>query len=169
MTRQTFEEHVAGSLDALYQGALFLAGGDRSSAERLLVDSMTHAFRQRTSPDDPRPVERQLEAGLVRGFVARLDGPADELPRAQTRTSRAEPAVLRHARPDRLFAAVSAVPEWARAALWLVLLRRWSYADAASTLGVDKAVLTELLRYRERLLDGLVDVAGSSGTEGVGG
>ena len=52
--------------------------------------------------------------------------------------------------------AAAAVPWGARAALWLVLLRRWSYADASATIGVTADVLKDLLEYRHTLMGAIL-------------
>ena len=52
--------------------------------------------------------------------------------------------------------AAAAVPWPARAALWLVLLRRWSYADAAGLMEVDREMLKTLLRYRDTLMGAIL-------------
>ena len=42
---RTFEELATPELDALYQGALFLSGGEPSGAEYLVVEAVTLSFR----------------------------------------------------------------------------------------------------------------------------
>ena len=43
-----------------------------------------------------------------------------------------------------------------RAALWLVMLQRWEYAEAAMVLGVQRDDLLELLRHRDTLVSGVM-------------
>ncbi len=43
---QTFEEFAATHIDVLYQGALFLHGGEVPQAEDLVLWTMTGAFQQ---------------------------------------------------------------------------------------------------------------------------
>jgi hypothetical protein len=151
MTR-TFEEVAGGELDALYQGALFLSGGNPDGAERLLVESISLAFRDHTGDRDPEGVQKWLEARLVRSFLRDVqDGPRD-LPEETARRVTPDPGTFEALGPDELFSAAATLPAWPRAALWLVLLRRWSYADAASVMGLDEASVEGLLGYRDALL-----------------
>ncbi len=151
-----FEELASEELDALYQGALFLAGGNTRDAERLLVDSVTLAFREHARETDIASVERWLEARLVRSFLKQLtDGPT-LLPEETARRVALEPGALDAIGSQQLFEAAAALPAWPRAAVWLVLLRRWSYQDAASAMGVDRDDVPGLLRYRDLLVRELI-------------
>jgi hypothetical protein len=149
---RTFEELATGELDALYQGALFLSGGDRREAEQLLVDAVVLAFKEHTAEDAPTAVQRRLEAGLVRSFLGDLlDRPAP--PPHPTPMHPAHGAgALDALDPDDLFAAAATLPAWPRAALYLVSLRRWSYGDAAHAVNVDVETMEGLLRYRDPLI-----------------
>ena len=126
---RTFEEKVGEELDSLYRTALFLCARDRRCAEELLIQTMTHSVRAHAAETGAEPFERWLEVRLVRQF---LDHATDAPVAAQV------------------------LPAQPRAALWLVYLRRWSYDDAASALGVDRSTLKELLLNRDLLLQEIV-------------
>lgn len=146
---KTFEEMASRELDSLYQGALFLSGGDARFAERLLVDTMTNSFREHGKGLVEDSIATWMEAQLVRQFLNGVDAG----PRLLRRAS--EPAVagaFEGLEADTLFAAATSLPFWPRAAVWLVLLRRWSYADACDALDVDRDILDDLLRYRDVLM-----------------
>jgi len=151
MTR-TFEEAAGAELDALYQGALFLAGGKANSAERLLVEAVSLAFRERVDDTDPRAVQRLLEARLVRSFLRNVESERHQLSERTAPRMMPDANTLESLGSGELFSAAAAVPAWPRAALWLVLLRRWSYGDAASAMGVDERSMEDLLSYRDVLL-----------------
>ena len=149
---RTFEELATGELDALYQGALFLSGGDPRGAEHLLVDAVTLAFKEHTAESEPAAIQRWLEARLVRSFLRHLrDGPTP-LPEATVRRVALDPETFEALGPGELFAAAGTLPGWPRAALWLVLLRRWSYGDAADAMNVDSEAMEMLLGYRDTLV-----------------
>ena len=145
--RQAFEEIVSRAIDDLYQAALFLSGGEPKPAEDLLTRSVRASFRlHRTSQIDVDP-EAWLQGRLVKDFV-----------------SSAAPVHLA-ALPDfaleahaggidlrRLYRAAASAPPLARAVLWLVLMRRWSWDDVADHLGLDRAEVQELLQYRHALV-----------------
>ena len=146
---KTFEEMASRELDSLYQGALFLSGGDARFAERLLVDTMTNSFREHGKGLVEDSIATWMEAQLVRHF---LDG-VDAGPRLLRNTSEtAVGGAFEGLEADTLFASAASLPFWPRAAVWLVLLRRWSYADACDALDVDRDVLDDLLRYRDVLM-----------------
>ncbi len=54
--------------------------------------------------------------------------------------------------PFALHKAARRIPPRARAALWLVLLRRWKYSEASRVLETDLDDLKDLLGYRHLLL-----------------
>lgn len=150
----TFEELVSREIDTLYQGAVFLETGDEDAAEELVMVTLARAFRihRRSVPGgDPT---RWLEGRLALEFRARavpaLEGfdadprpmPADAVPRAPFR----EPSAAALCRGAGL------MPPPARVAVWLVLLRRWSYEETAGLLGLDREELKDLLRYRHTLV-----------------
>ena len=146
---RTFEEMAGPELNHLYTGALFLAAGDVDVAEDLLVDTLTGAYVRATGvpADQPR---RWLEGELVSTFCGGIDGSAVHAPRPIARPMVAE--FLDDVGADALFAAAGGVPPRARAALWLVMLQRWEYAEAAKALDVDRSRLLELLRHRDTLV-----------------
>jgi DNA-directed RNA polymerase specialized sigma24 family protein len=149
---RTFEELAGEELDALYQGALFLAGGSPRGAEHLVVDAVTLAFREHSVAATSDKTERWLESRLVHCFIRRLtDGPT-VLPSAATRNAVGGPAAFERLGSESLFRAARAVPPWARAVLWLVMLRRWTYEDAAAVMGLDRSTVTDLLGYRDLLM-----------------
>ena len=153
---RAFEELASEELDALYQGALFLAGGNTRDAERLMVEAVTGAFREHAQKRDIASVERWLEAGLVRSFLKQLTEGPTLLPEETARRVALEPGTFDAIGPQQLFEAAAELPAWPRAAVWLVLLRRWSYRDAASAMGVDHDAVPGLLRYRDVLVKELI-------------
>ena len=148
----TFEEQLTDRIDALYQGCLFLRGGDARAAEQLLVSSVTCAFREHTPDLTGVRFERWLEARVVASFL--------EAAKAETPPSAGASGDL--------FSAAGRVPTKSRAALWLILLRRWSYHDAATTLGVDRAELVSLLEDRTTLVAAMQE-SGFMHVQGMGG
>ncbi|MDA0328144.1 MAG: hypothetical protein O2958_03955 [Gemmatimonadetes bacterium] len=164
---RTFEELAGTELDALYQGALFLAGGNPRGAEELLVNAVTLAFKEHERDAGPNEIRRWLEARLVRSFLRHLrEGPL-VLPEDTARRVALDPVTFESLGSTELFAAAAVLPPRPRAALWLVLLRRWSYADAASILEVDVADLEKLLGYRDVLMREIMSAPGlrRTGTE----
>jgi len=166
---RTFEELTSEELDALYQGALFLAGGNTRGAESLLVESVTLAFREHAFEVEIASFERWLETRLVRSFLKHLsDGPGDVSPAVVRRMGLGQ-ASFGNTGSAQLFRAAGAIPAWPRVALWLVLLRRWSYEETAVALGVEKAVLVDLLRYRDVLMKEMIGpTRRGNGARGVG-
>ena len=58
------------------------------------------------------------------------------------------------------------MPPLARAAIWLVVFRRWSYGEACTLVETDVEGLKDLLRYRQVLLTAVVRRAvGRNGTD----
>ena len=153
---RAFEEVASEELDALYQGALFLSGGDPGGAEQLLVDAMTLAFKEHTQESDPGSVERWLEARLVRTLLRQVTDDPKPRPHASVPRVALDSGTFDGVGPQALFEAAAAVPTWARAALWLVVLRRWSYQDAATVMGVDRDSIPGLLGYRDVLIKEMI-------------
>jgi hypothetical protein len=132
----TFEELVGRDLDSLYRGALFLTGGHDAAAEDLLLGTFREAFHSYRTADVPAAdAARWLEGCLAARALVELRG--------------MEPPKIVPKQP--LYRGAAAVPVGARVALWLVLMRRWSYEAAGERLKVDRAGLRDLLRHRERL------------------
>lgn len=154
---KALEELVMEELDVLYQGALFLSAGDRRGADDLLHDTATAAYRAGARSGGlkgPQPLERLM----IRRYRERISEEARPLsgPK-QLRPSRREATVT----PEALFRAAGAVPSDARAALWLVVIRRWSYDDAAGALQIDREGLKDLLAYRDAFMSEALRSPGS--------
>lgn len=138
---QTFEELVGRDLDALYGGALFLVGGHEAGAEDLLLATLREAFHAyRGSGVSSAETERWLEG--------RLAG------RALVEVTPGEPREGVSGEP--LYRSVAGLSIRSRVALWLVLLRRWSYDATAQQIGVDRGELQELLKRRETIASAIV-------------
>jgi DNA-directed RNA polymerase specialized sigma24 family protein len=151
---RTFEELTGEGLDTLYQGALFLTGGHPEGAEHLLVEALTLAYRQSRGAEDPVAV-RWLEAKLVRAFLAGASGSDTVAPQTSGAVG-LDSSVLEEIGPEVMFLAAGTLPPMPRAALWLVLVQRWSYTDAADALDITTERLRDLLRYRDALLEALL-------------
>lgn len=160
---QTFEELASGELDALYQGALFLSGGSAPGAERLLVDAVTLAFQEHAAETDAESVQRWLEARLVRAYLRAVDGAVTPQEVLRERPA-IGPEALRDLGAEELFSAAAILPPQSRAAVWLVLFRRWSYNDAAHALGIEPGAMPDLLRYRDALIGELMSSRTSRST-----
>jgi DNA-directed RNA polymerase specialized sigma24 family protein len=141
---RTYEERVDQELDALYQGALFLTAGSEEDAQWLLLDTVAGAYRETESGGADSA--QWFEGHLARRFLGSTAAPA------AAPTEPADIAPIPALGPDDLFRAAAAVPSWARAALWLVLLREWSYRDATTALGVSIETLRRMLDYRHVLV-----------------
>jgi DNA-directed RNA polymerase specialized sigma24 family protein len=173
---QTFEEFAGLHIDGLYHGALFLHAGEESPADDLVLWTLTSAFQEFRRIGAKVALEQWLEGRLVAVFLARSvansidDGPTDAFSGEDVSTddvsvegpsvdvpSSAEPSTGPfEIDPEALFGAAVNMPPLARAAIWLVLFRRWSYEEAASVLGTGVDGLKALLRYRHVLLTALV-------------
>jgi DNA-directed RNA polymerase specialized sigma24 family protein len=164
---RTFEELATREIDGLYQGALFLTAGDEDDAENLLLDTLGRSFNRFRASQDVEDISRWLEGRLVSTFLethprdARAGRPAAPLERIPTHSHE----IFAGLDAPGLHMAAAAVPWAARAALWLVLLRRWPYADASDVMGVDEGVLKDLLRYRHTLMGAIL--GGLSGKAGA--
>lgn len=156
---ETFEELIAREIDPLWEAALFLSGGEPLAAEECLLAGVRSAFRDFHVEERAGEFARWVEGRLVRTFVERsttLENPAD--PRPAVRIADGGSAELTRARLNQLAGELAPGP---RAAIWLVVLKRWSYEDAEGTLGVDRDTLVDLLRRGRRLMSRLV--AGAEG------
>jgi len=149
---RTFEELAGNELDALYQGALFLSGGNADGAEYLLVETVTLAFKEHSTDTDPDAVQRWLEVRLVRAFLRSLREEPTQLADSTARRLALDPATFESLGSTELFSAASVLPAWPRAALWLVMLRRWSYDAAANAMDIDIESIQGLLGYRDVLI-----------------
>ncbi len=144
---QTFEELVGRELDLLYRGALFLTGGGEAAAEDLLVDTLRGAFHTyRSAHVAEGDSQRWLEGCLAQKALILLKGAG---PPGTT--------------VSKLYDAAADMPIGPRVAIWLVLMRRWSYAAAADRLQVDREGLRELLKHRQRLVAAIEPLSRSAG------
>lgn len=144
----TLEEQISAELDALWQAALFLAGGEWEEAEWLLGDTVTAASDDQLLMLHGDSGSDRLERFMVRRFF-----------QGALRMSFAPRTAHRDGPPEKLEAEVAGllrdaarVPARPRAALWLVVIRRRSYEEGASILGIDRNELRDLLEYREVLM-----------------
>lgn len=145
---KTFEEVATPELDGLYQGALFLTGGDERGAERLLITSITSAFARHTSGDVDAPL---LEDNLVRTFLVTVSHDHPERDRVEVGGSEGKVEALEDLSPAEVFSAAALLPPRGRAAIWLVTFLRRSYADAGRVLRLDRAGVVALLAHNETL------------------
>lgn len=161
---QTFEELAGRHIDGLYHGALFLHAGDEPPADDLVLWTLTSAFQEFRKIGAGVALERWLEGRLVEVFLARsVSGSADAPERADfsngdgSATDFSENfAGSLEIDHEALFRAAAAMPPLARAAIWLVLFRRWSYGEASTVLETGVEGLKDLLRYRQVLLTAVV-------------
>ena len=130
---------------------------------------MTGAFQQFRRLEQGSATERWLEGKLVEAFLARAE--ADTTPEQETLArdgveshgpstdaplgaeSLLDPVEID---PEALFRAAARLPHAERAAIWLVLFRRWRYEEACSVLKTDLAGLGGLLRGGQTLLTAVV-------------
>jgi len=134
---RALEELVIEELDTLYRGALFLSAGDRRRADALLHDTATAAYRAGARQGrlvGPQPLER-----MMIGCFREQSASSGIIPPTGERTA-APSGWDGRLTPD------------ARAALWLVAIRRWSYGDVAMLLRVDQEGLEGLLAYRDAFM-----------------
>jgi DNA-directed RNA polymerase specialized sigma24 family protein len=155
---QTFEELATNEIDGLYQGALFLAAGDEVEAEQLLIETLGRSFSRFHAGDATDDIRRWLEGKMVSTFM-------ESHSRDVTPTHHGPGAVRLQASHESAFASLDAqglhsaaaeVPWAARAALWLVLLRRWKYDDASDAMGIGRPILKNLLEYRHTLVGAIL-------------
>jgi DNA-directed RNA polymerase specialized sigma24 family protein len=161
----TFEERISEDLDALYSGAAFLSGSQGGGAQRLLVDAVSRASSEYRLDGDAGAFTPWMEGILVRTLLA-----SEALAGGKEVKKRRRPSADRTVGPHELddigwadmVRAAARIPIRPRAALWLVLLRRWRYSEAAATIGVDLGALRELLGHRDgffqEVIRGAVDV-----------
>lgn len=164
---QTLEELAAQHIDGLYRGALFLNAGEKPPAEDLVLWTLTGAFEEFRQIEEGGGVEHWLDGRLVAVFLARGvsdstdDGSTDAFSGGDFSTD----DVSENSEPptgsleidrEALFRAAARMPPLARAAIWLVLFRRWSYDEASNVLDTGLDGLKDLLLYRHVLLAALV-------------
>ena len=162
---QTFEELAGREVDGLYQGALFLQAGDEAAAEDLLLWTLTRAFHVFREKGDSDVSDQWLEGRLVHEFVALLPKSAQtHQPGPPAPTYKSE--TVGEVDPSTLHYAAGLVPARARAALWLVVLRRWSYENASRLLRTNTNELKDLLRFRHSLMSAVLNPRnGRNGTD----
>lgn len=178
---ETFEELAGRHIDGLYHGALFLNAGEEPPAEDLVLWTLTGAFQEFRKIEEGGGLERWLEGRLVSVFLARMvsdsrgEGSTDAFSGEEFRTDRVLADVPTHSEPssasmkidpEALFGAAANIPPLARAAVWLVLFRRWSYDEASGALDTGVDGLKDLLRYRQVVLAAVVRwLADRNGTD----
>lgn len=166
--RVTFEEEVGRALDDLYTGALLLTR-DRDGAESLVIETVADAFQARSrAPGGDgflkwivrRMVRRQLELSDGEASAPRAEG---EKPGHDRRpTPDALEALLRRLGaleaedPDGLGRLIrfelQKLPLLDRAAVWLVTVLGFTYAETASVLRIDSSGVREhVFRGRREL------------------
>ncbi len=158
---ETVEEFTGRHIDGLYHGALFLNGGEEPPAEDLVLWTLTGAFQEFRQIGEGRASERWIERKMVEVFLARtasgddwstdgegllVDAAASHEPSSGTVEIDA----------DALFGAAAKIPPLARAAIWLVVFRRWPYGEASHALETDVDGLKHLLRYRQVVVTAVV-------------
>lgn len=161
-----FEERVSAVLDALYDGAELLAEGT-SRAEALVIAVVVEAAREPTWPEAPEAFRSWILARLVQHYLdyatafegsdGRPDG--DAVPTADRSEDPGAIAMadlverLDREEPERLTETIRRcmreLPVRERAALWLVNVMEFPYAEAAAALEVRFRELRDLL-YRAR-------------------
>ncbi len=178
---ETVEEFAGRHIDGLYHDALFLHAGDEPLAEDLVLWTLTGAFEVFRHFEEESPPEHWLEEKLIKIFLARTasgttdDGSTDTFSgddlatddvsagdvsmddvRRDVMSSHELSSGAVEIDPEALLQAAENMPPLARAAIWLVVFRRWSYGDASSLLKTDLYGLKDLLRYRQMLLTAVV-------------
>jgi hypothetical protein len=142
---RTLEETVLERMDELFQGALFLSGGDVDQAadrvERVAALAFERYAHAPMSEADPAALDRLL-------VETALESPLPSEPEAAAPP--VGPLDIDEVSTDAVLRAARAVPIAPRSALWLVLIRRWSYRAAAEALGTDVDGLRALLGWRDR-------------------
>lgn len=166
---QTFEELAAQQIDGLYQGALFLKGGEDGPAGDLLLWTLTGAFHAFRDIQEGRDPARWLEGRMVQTFLSSLPA-ADASDGASVASRGTGPPPVTGTvgvDPHALHEAAGRLPPRARAALWLVALRRWQYAEASAVMDTDLERLKDLLQYRHMLMTAIIrGDEGRNGTDG---
>ncbi|MGH7502446.1 MAG: RNA polymerase sigma factor [Longimicrobiales bacterium] len=160
-----FEEVLSRQLASLHAFALFLACDREDLAEDLLARAVSHAFEACLRGAEPAIA---LERGLVEEALTgrgKSTPPGQALPLRVTTLDRVR---LRSVSPSCLRRAATRIPPDARAAIWLVVVDRRTYADAARLLGVDASTVESLLAWRDPLIRFALDDPASSGLRASG-
>ena len=150
---RTFEELASQEIDRLYRGALFLEAGEGQDAEDLLLSTLTAAFHAFRKVEQGTDAARWLEGRMVRAYLSALPEAGSNDGAPEVVGTHAPPLMgTVEVDPFALYKAARSVPPRARAALWLVLLRRWKYVEASRVLETDLDDLKSLLAYRHLLM-----------------
>lgn len=143
----TLEEIASRELDTLFQCAVFLHAGDRRAAEGLLLRTLSRSFPLFGARDRSLSASDWLETRVVREFMMGFgEESVDPVPHFRDGSD-----VPTH---GSIFERASTLPVAARGVLWLVLFRRWSYAQTRRVLELDEAAFDALLSYRPLLSAG---------------
>ena len=153
---QTFEEFVGRHIDRLYHGALFLNAGEEPPAEDLVLWTLTGAFQEFRQIKDGTASEQWLERRLIEVFLARTASGSTESGLTDDPSSHEPSSGAVEIDPEALLKAAANMPPLARAAIWLVVFRRWSYDEASNVLKTGVDGLKDLLRLRQVLLTAVV-------------
>ena len=150
---RTFEELASQEIDSLYHGALFLKAGEGQAAEDLLLSTLTGAFHAFRKVEQGTDVARWLEGRMVQAYLSAVtEGDSDGASVEELEVPYTPLMRTVDVDPFALHKAARRIPPRARAALWLVLLRRWKYSEASRVLETDLNDLKDLLGYRHLLL-----------------
>ncbi len=158
---ETLEEFTGRHIDGLYHGALFLNCGEGPPAEDLVLWTLTGAFQEFRRMGAGRASERWIERKMVQVFLARTmpddDGSTEgDVLLADVPESHGASSGAVEIDAKALFEAAAKIPPLARAAIWLVVFRRWPYGEASQALETDEDGLKDLLRYRVVLVTAVV-------------
>ncbi len=144
----TMDEQLLSELDTLWQMALFLEGGDEAGAEALLAGLLGDVVREMDGRQEPAMADDLFERALLRRFFEE----APPVSTIQGDGSMVARVVGDGLSLQSLLDEVDRLPKRARAALWLVLVRRRSSDAAGVILDIDESHLRELLRYRDTFM-----------------
>lgn len=162
--RETFEELVGPTLDALFDGARLLTG-DPARAEDLVVSVVMDAWRRYGRLDRPADFRGWIVGRLVGRYLDHADGGSAEEARTEAGTASpasspgpAEPtletlvmdlAVLERSAPRRLGEiirrSIRALPMRERLSVWLVDVMDFSYLEAARAMGLASGEFRRIL------------------------
>lgn len=180
MSAGSCEETVSAVLDTLFDGAVLLAG-DPVRAEALVVDATSGACDEYARAHDSRDFSTWIITRMIHRWfdahgVNSLPAPADDgygrgapsltniitdLGRLEEQSTGVLEVLVRRA--------MSELPLGQRAALWLVNVVGFSYADAARAVRSERARLVETLYAARRSLQYLLAAALRSGAQADAG
>lgn len=175
----TFEERIGDSLDALFDGAELLTR-ESLRAEKLVLSVVVEAARSHPrGPGEAVDFRKWILGRMVRQYVEYAEGDVlgeaeedrasgegsasvapEEVPEGEAGSAveslLTNLSTLDRSAPDRLGVLIrSAMRElrlYDRAALWLVNVMDFSYAEAARSLGIGPAALRRTLRRARKEL-----------------